>query len=154
MAEAVGLLASGITLAALFKTCLDAFDFIRACQHHEFDLKKLALKLGIEKCRLYIWGESLGLTTAKPNGRPCQLDSSELSPLAKETLDLILHLLTDTEKIKDRYGCKEASQIGGKRLLPNQARPSSIDNLAASFANFKVSSPTQSRIKSLTLKSR
>jgi hypothetical protein len=122
MAEVVGIVASGITLAALLKTCLDAFDLIRAAEHHEFDLKKLTLKLAIEKCRLYIWGESVGLTTAIPNGQPCRLDSSQFSSLAKETLDLILHLFTDTQKIKDRYGCKEALQKTGNPALPNQAQ--------------------------------
>ena len=55
MAELIGLLASGITLAGLFKTCLDAIDLIQTAQQQELDLKKLVLKLNIEKCRLYAW---------------------------------------------------------------------------------------------------
>jgi hypothetical protein len=154
MAEVVGIVASGITLAVLLKTCLDAFDLIRAAEHHEFDLKKLTLKLAIEKCRLYIWGESVGLTIAIPNGQPCRLDSSQFSSLAKETLDLILHLFTDTQKIKDRYGCKEALQKTSDPALPNQAQSSPAENLAASFSNFKISCPKQGRVESLALKSR
>ena len=63
MAEVIGVVASGFTLASLFKVCLDAFDLIQTAQHQDMDVKKLVLKLNIEKCRLYAWGEAIGLTT-------------------------------------------------------------------------------------------
>ena len=52
MAEVIGAIASGITLAALLRTCLDAFDIIYAAKNHDKDLKRLVLKLNIEKCKL------------------------------------------------------------------------------------------------------
>lgn len=61
MAEVIGALASGITIAALLKTCLDAFDLIYAAKNHDRELKRLVVKLNLEKCKLLAWGQSLGV---------------------------------------------------------------------------------------------
>ena len=52
MAEIVGTFASAVTLATLFKSCIQAFDLIHTSQNQATDLKKLTLRLNIEKCRL------------------------------------------------------------------------------------------------------
>jgi hypothetical protein len=62
MAEIIGLVASGMTIAGLFKICVEAFDLIQTGRHQELDVKKLTLRLNIEKCRLYTWGQVMGLT--------------------------------------------------------------------------------------------
>lgn len=54
MAEVLGSVASGLTLASLLKVCLDAFDLIQASRNQELDYQKLVLKLNIEKRRLYV----------------------------------------------------------------------------------------------------
>jgi len=59
MAKVLSTVASALTIAALFKTCLDAFELISAAKHTDLNLQKLAPKLTIEKCRLYTMGESL-----------------------------------------------------------------------------------------------
>jgi hypothetical protein len=109
MAEVVGFLASGFTLASLFKVCLVAIDLIQTAQHQELDRKKLLLKLKIEKCRLYTWGEGIGLSTAPVASKPRPLDScpNHVQDLVKDTLDMIIQLFTDTKRLKDRYGRKE-----------------------------------------------
>jgi hypothetical protein len=109
MAEAVGFPASGFTLVSLFKVCLDAIDLIQTAQHQELDVKKLLLKLKIEKCRLYTWAEGIGLTTAPVASKPRPLDScpNHVQDLVKDTLDMIIQLSTDTKMLKDRYGRKE-----------------------------------------------
>jgi hypothetical protein len=55
MAEVIGTIASALTIAALFKTCIEAFDLVRASQRQESELRKLSLRLNIEKSRLYTW---------------------------------------------------------------------------------------------------
>lgn len=74
MAELFGAVASGVTLAGLFRACLEAFDMIRTAHDQEMDLKKLTLKLNIEKCRLYLWGDEMGLTAAAGVGHPRPLE--------------------------------------------------------------------------------
>ena len=64
MAEIFGAVASALTL---FQLCIQGFDFIHAVQQQEADLRKLIIKLSIEKCRLYTRGETMGLTK---NPRP------------------------------------------------------------------------------------
>jgi hypothetical protein len=70
MAEMVELIASSITLAALFKSCIDAFDLIQTGHNQELDLMKLVLQLNIEKCRLLTWGESMDLTSTSDEAEP------------------------------------------------------------------------------------
>ena len=109
MAELLGAMASGITLAALFKSCIDAFDLIQASRHQEFDYKKLKLRLDIEKCRLYVWGESMGLTDVDEAGGNRVIDTFRFPELIQGILEVLLQLFHDSEKIKDRYGCRPAT---------------------------------------------
>src|ERR1700748_2109086 len=70
MAEVIGTLASVATLAGLFKACMEGFEIIQIAKKQENDLKKLALRLNIERCRLYMWGQAMGLTKASEEPRP------------------------------------------------------------------------------------
>jgi Prion-inhibition and propagation len=157
MAEVVGFLASGFTLACLFKVCLDAIDLIQTAQHQELDVKKLLLKLKIEKCRLYTWAEGIGLTTAPVASKPRPLDScpNHVQDLVKDTLDMIIQLSTDTKKPKDRYGYKEIpSQTASSQLpiLTSDFNP--IENLAASFSHYRIRTEAPGNVARLTLKTR
>jgi hypothetical protein len=156
MAELIGLLASGITLAGLFKTCLDAIDLIQTAQQQELDLKKLVLKLNIEKCRLYAWGEAMGLTTPSSAGYSRPLDScpNHIRDLVKDTLGMTLQLFTDSHKLKYRYGCREISSIAtsGLPIYPSDFGP--IESLAASFSQFRVGTRSSEKVTQLKLKTR
>jgi hypothetical protein len=157
MAEVVGVLASGFTLAGLFKMCLDAIDLIQTAQHQELDLKKLLLKLNIEKCRLYTWGEGMGLTAALVAGRPRPLDScpDHVQDLVKDTLDMIIQLFTDTKKLKYRYGCKEILPQTASYQLPILTSDfGPMENLAASFSHYRVRTGAPGNVAQLTLKTR
>ena len=74
MAEVVGTVASAVTLASLFKLCLEVFDTIQATRNQRLEFKKLVLKFNIEKCRLYVWGQAMGLTSAGEPAQQCRLD--------------------------------------------------------------------------------
>lgn len=157
MAEVIGVVASGITLASLFKVCLEAIDFIQTAQHQDLDVKKLVLKLNIEKCRLYAWGEAIGLTTTSVACHSRSLDAcpSHIQDLVRDTLDVTIRLFTDTQKLKDRYGCKElpSTQTSSLVLSPsNSFGP--IDKLATSFSHFKVVNRSPESFARLALKTR
>lgn len=53
MAEILGTVASGVTLAGLLKICLEAFDLIRVGRSQGIDYEKLVLRLNIQRARLY-----------------------------------------------------------------------------------------------------
>jgi hypothetical protein len=44
-----------MTIAALFKICVEAFELIQTSGNQDIDYKKLALRLRSGKCRLYTW---------------------------------------------------------------------------------------------------
>jgi hypothetical protein len=111
MVEAIiGTLASGMTLASLLKGCLDQIDLTQTAQHQELDVKKLLLKLNIEKCRLYTWVESNGIDYS--SCRRAALDLLTLVPAmfviwSKIRLNIIIELFADAQNLEDRYGCKQ-----------------------------------------------
>lgn len=151
MAEVVGAIASTLTIAALFKTCIDAFDIIRASQRQEADLRKLSLRLNIEKCRLYTWGEAMGLTRpqGEDNSRP--LDSHQFRDVVKEALSAIINMFNDAERIRHEYGCRKADL--GHILLSERDASSTMKHLAASFSNFKIRLLASDRPKKIAQRS-
>ncbi|KAL2807773.1 prion-inhibition and propagation-domain-containing protein [Aspergillus granulosus] len=152
MAEVVGAVASAITLAGLFKACVEAFDVIHSYQSQALDLKKLTLKLNIEKCRLYTWGQAMGLTTvAKPNEkRPVDLIS--YPELIQEALGLILDIFQDSEKLSGRYGCTRTLTIDPARSITQEFRAGVLQQLNATFDHFKIKSTTTRSETSLAKK--
>jgi hypothetical protein len=137
MAELLGAIASGITLAALFKACIEAFDLIQTSRHQEVDLKKLKLRLNIEKCRLYIWGEFMGLTDTADAAEERLIDKFRFPEVVREILEVVFQLFHDSHKIRDKYGCRSATFEDGV-VDVDQAGP--ISSLAATFSDFTIRS--------------
>ena len=156
MAEVVGIIASGITLAAMFKTCLDVIDLIQTVHHQELDLKKLVLKLSIEKCRLYAWGEAMGLTEPPRTSAPRALDShpDHVQALVRDTLDMIAQLFIDTCKLEDRYGCRPIQPTTPTLLLTTGDHFGPVENLTASFSRFKVGGWSPEKVAQLKSRTR
>jgi hypothetical protein len=158
MAEVIGLVASGMTIAGLFKICVEAFDLIQTGRHQELDLKKLTLRLNIEKCRLYTWGQAMGLTNlaeSSSEDRQHPLDLYEFRDLVKETLEVIFRLFNDTHKIKDAYGCITYTEQDGSQLHPSEAEEAGpVENLATSFANFKIGENKRKRCSNVMQKAK
>lgn len=142
MAEILGTIASALTLAGLFKVCVESFDVVHTLQTQGADLQKLSLKLRIEKCRLYTWGQTMGLT-ADTTTKQRPIDLCAYSDLVYETMTLILAIFDDSEKMQSRYGCASvnASQLG------LDGSKSVIQQLSASFNNFSVKSIPSDRAK-------
>jgi hypothetical protein len=151
MAELIGALASGITLAGLFKMCIEAFDLVQTGRHQRRDLRKLVLRLNIEKCRLYKWGQSMGLTEITSGGSSC-LDKCQFVVLIREALKLILELFHDTQKIQLRYGCKQNDIENTAPTSPDPApNLDVVETLALSFSNFRIEGPQQVTSQSINV---
>ena len=133
MAEAVGTFAAALSIAKLFKACLDAFDMVQAARHHEVDFNRLLVKFNIEKCRLYTWGQMMGLTTTSQLGEPRPLDSFQFRNLVIQTLQTLHELFNDSQRIKNRYGCREAAA-----LATDSGEEAALTSpLAAAFFHFQ-----------------
>jgi hypothetical protein len=156
MAEIVGIIASGVTLAGLFKGCLDAIDLIQAARHQDLEVKKLILKLAIEKCRLYTWGEAVGLTTVPSSGQPRAMDlcPANIQELVRDTLEMIICVFTDAQKLKDRYGCKDVPIEADRLLCARSNDVGPAEKLAMSFSSFQAIDRSADQLERLKLKTR
>jgi hypothetical protein len=99
----VGEALGAIGLAALFSTCVECFGYFKASQRMEKDLDVLLVKLDIEKTRLLIWGNRIGILdiVIPPNeifSDPVKLD------LTRRTLMQIESLLSDADHLAEKYG--------------------------------------------------
>ncbi|KAF9775764.1 hypothetical protein IL306_006106 [Fusarium sp. DS 682] len=91
-----------IGVAGLFSSCVDAFNYFKLAQHANREVEIVLLKLDIEKTRLLIWGENVGIFSASRHN-PRLLDE-HVGELIKRILSQIESLLTDSEKLRTSYG--------------------------------------------------
>ena len=147
--EVIGTVASALTLAALFRACVDAFDLVQAARNQEADYNRLLVKFNIEKCRLYTWGQQMRLTGTSPNGECCPLDSFEFRGLVIQTLQTLHELFDDSQRIKERYGCREATAA----MTEGDGEASPLIPLAAAFSHFQTA-PREGRDLKLGQKAR
>lgn len=132
--ELLGAVASGVTLAALFKYAFEALDLIQLYQTQDVDFNKLQLQFRLEKCRLYNWGMEMGLAN---NSRPNLLNDWHHKDVVTDCLRHIVRLLSDAESIHDKYGCVEVTP--STELLIERG-PQYSRSIAAVFDNFKIQS--------------
>jgi hypothetical protein len=114
MAEVLGAVGSRITIVALFKGCVDAFDFIQPTQQQDRDYALLATIISVQRARLYLWGSELGLNDTDDEFRTKRLQRLEnLDPMIRtpiiSSLQVLEQLLRDSDKLQQRYGCEPAS---------------------------------------------
>jgi hypothetical protein len=138
MAEIVGTVASVWTL---FKLCIDSFDFLDTIQQYDTDLCMLAVKLQIQKYRLRVWGEKMGLSPKSVGGNRFLLRSNHLPPLIKNVLQLVLNLLDQSENTRRKYGCERIEDIGERAARLEYESLSVVDQINAVFQNFDKSGP-------------
>ncbi|KAK3356441.1 prion-inhibition and propagation-domain-containing protein [Lasiosphaeria hispida] len=93
-----------IGLAGLFSSCVDAFGYFKLAQHADKDVEVILLRLDIQKARLLIWGENVGILSAS-HQNPRLLDA-HLVHIVRRILTQIENLLTDSEKLRASYGAQ------------------------------------------------
>lgn len=134
--EVLGAVASGLTLVGLFRVCVEALDVVHDSRHQELDCRRLVLRLNIEKCRLYTWGQAMGLTDAAQRENATRpLQDFMFEELVREAHEMIPLLFGDANKLRDMYGCKEGT-TSGRLLLDSGA--DSVDILATAFKRFRI----------------
>jgi hypothetical protein len=74
--EPVSLTICAVALASLFSTCIECFDYFKAGQTLEEDFELLLVKLDVEKTRLLIWGNAVGVLKPEVEGRVPELNDS------------------------------------------------------------------------------
>lgn len=89
--EAIGISLSTIALTSLLSTCIECFEYIDTAKTCERDLACLATRFTIEKVRLQVWGDSVGLKGSTV--RCSQFESPHFRPIIEHNLNCIRLLL-------------------------------------------------------------
>lgn len=99
MADTAGL-ATGVVTT--WQTCVQWFDLIDSSRCYGMDYEGLAVKLELERVRLLIWGQSVGLNEGEDNIRlrhEVALQRMKVDDLTLQILGGIRHIFEHTEKI-------------------------------------------------------
>jgi hypothetical protein len=100
--EAVGLAVGVASLAGLFSTCVECFNYIDLGRNYECDSEILFAKFHIQRVRLCLWGQLVGLAGG--------IEEENLKILAQQELGLTLclrgiqTLLTNSKDLIEKYG--------------------------------------------------
>jgi hypothetical protein len=144
-----------IGIASLFSTCVECFDYFKAAQSLAKDLNILLVKLDIEKTRLLIWGNAIGILKVDENERAPALRDPPKAAVVEETLKQIKELLLGTEKLQKTYGLKPATIDEGKRdPEANTLSQNSMNDFRTSYKRFWVRNKASSGSPSLVSKTK
>jgi len=108
--EPVSLTIGVVALASLFSTCIECFNYFNAGRRLEEDLEILLVKLDVEKARLLIWGNGVGILKAEDEGRAVELGDPSKTPLIERCLERIKSLLSDTKDLQGTYGVQASTE--------------------------------------------
>ncbi|KAF7506106.1 hypothetical protein GJ744_012257 [Endocarpon pusillum] len=118
-----------IGVASLFSSCVDAFTYFKTAQKADEDFETLLLKLDIERTRLLVWGNEIGMFSV--NQQHSKLHDEKIVTLLAQILGQIERLLTDSETLRSSYGVRVQEPPLGK----------AVDLLSSkSLAIFRISS--------------
>lgn len=98
-----------IGIASLFSTCIECFDYFKAAQSLAEDLKIILVRLDIEKTRLLIWGNAVGILKVDDKERARELQDLTKVETIEKCLDQIKTLFIGTDKLEKEYGLKPAT---------------------------------------------
>jgi hypothetical protein len=104
-----------IGIAPLFSTCIECFDYFKAGQEIEEDLEIILTKLDIEKTRLLMWGNGVGVLTDLPGDRAVGLSDEVKAKSIKGCLKCINTLLSGAENLRKEYGLQNLQPADTKR---------------------------------------
>ena len=91
-----------------WQTCVQVFEIIDSGKKYGMDYEVLRVKLEVERIRLLVWGEAVGLNEAE-QGKPSpdtRLNREELRIVVFRLLGCIQHVLEHSERLQDRYGLR------------------------------------------------
>ncbi|KAH8886438.1 hypothetical protein GQ53DRAFT_658173, partial [Thozetella sp. PMI_491] len=106
MAEPVGIVLGVLGISGLFTACIENFDIVVRARNfgEEFDL--LCTQLSLQRLRLVLWGETLGLVP-DPDGKRkpynSAVDRADIRPAIGSTLNHLRLQLEKADVVTERY---------------------------------------------------
>ncbi|KAI9812045.1 MAG: hypothetical protein M1827_004938 [Pycnora praestabilis] len=136
--DPVGFTVSILALAGLFSTCVECWQYIDSARSHGRDYELLTTKLDVEKTRLLIWGDMIGIFRTTADGRNKVLDSPEVARVIERILNCIITVFTDSQALVSRYGLVRTKLEANDDLPPAQSLSTNqLAKLKASYKEFK-----------------
>lgn len=140
MAEIAGVIASGVTLAGLFASCIEIFSVIEMHRNADEDQAILSTRLKIEQCRLYMWGTKMGLTNgpdeqSNKHNPTSHLSGTPFENVVHDILKSIFMLFNNTVQIQGRYGCENLKLNNNQAEISNAASMINLEPLRESTYN-------------------
>src|SRR4051794_14653357 len=78
--------------ASLFSTCVECFEYMKTAQNYDEAIEILLVKLDLEKTRLLIWGNAVGILKKSDEGRAKELGDPSIGNLIESCLERIKSL--------------------------------------------------------------
>ncbi|EXJ66656.1 uncharacterized protein A1O5_10327 [Cladophialophora psammophila CBS 110553] len=110
--EPISLTVGAVALASLFSLCVQCFDLIEVGKNLGSDCELLLTRLSIEKRRLMIWGEAVGILRPDEDREPL-LDKPETRELVKRILENLQSLFHEADSLKSIYGLEKTPGTQG-----------------------------------------
>ncbi|KAF4985682.1 hypothetical protein FDECE_16392 [Fusarium decemcellulare] len=136
--EAAGLVLGALGISGLFTACIQNFDIVVNSRNfgHEFDL--LCTQLGLQRIRLVLWGESLGLVPGPSEKRipyHTTIERDDIRPAIESTLNHLCLLLQNAEVVTGRYKLEDGMD-GAQEIQP--ASSTGLTIFRERFESFKA----------------
>ncbi|KAH7309219.1 prion-inhibition and propagation-domain-containing protein [Stachybotrys elegans] len=140
MAEVAGLVLGALGIAGLFTACIENFDIIVRARECSEEFELLCTQLALQRLRLVIWGETLGLVPA-PNGGAVPynraLERKDIRPVVETSLHQLKLLLCKADVINGRYALpEEEATVAQKQLAGTSSH--GMDIFRESFERFRM----------------
>ncbi len=118
MADPASLTLGLLSLAGLFSTCVECFDYVKSArsQGREYDI--LATKLEVEETRFLIWGEVVGILKTGEREHDPILDSPSVRKAVGRILSRVEDIFKNTDSLVCRYGLKQTVILEGDSNNP------------------------------------
>ena len=97
-----------ISVVTAWETSVQVFEIIDSGKKYGMDYEVLRVKLEVERIRLMVWGEAVGLSEVE-RGRPspdARLNREDVHTVVLRLLGCIQHVFEHSERLQGRYGLR------------------------------------------------
>lgn len=123
--EVAGTVLAVTGIVGLFNTALEVFDYVQSAAAFGTTHEVLQVKIGVEKVRLLIWGQLIGMDGSADQRDDAvneSLDREYLRTAVAGLLVCFVKIFEDSEKLRDRYGLVQ-------RVVPGTGTGMETENL-------------------------
>jgi hypothetical protein len=128
--DVIGFAASLMSLATLFSTVVECFEYFDSAKSFAMDYDLLLVRLDIQRARLVIWSDAVKLF--RQNSEVWHFESE-----IRRSLLCIYDLLTNSEKLRSRYGLG-VSTLSNTNPLCRLVSSNSMNVFNVAYARFRA----------------